>query len=59
MMMTKHRMLLNRVDDGPMFTSDDGDTLLAVDLESFIELGRPAVVTLTVEPGDRLNGLDD
>lgn len=43
-----------RVEDG-----DDARTVTYFDLPSYIDMGSPKLVTVTIEPGDRLNEGDD
>lgn len=47
----------NRLITFSQWDEDDGDVTTKVVLrrESWVDLGRPGVITITVEPGDKLN----
>lgn len=60
-MLTKQSLVLDfvwLVDDKATFSYDDGGNMVfwAVDGQAWADMGQPRKITVTIEPGDRLNG---
>lgn len=59
--LTKHQTVLDLQLDGTnesfaLYSQEDGQENFALDSINYEEMGRPSKITVTVRPGDRLNG---
>lgn len=42
--------------DPPQFSTEDRETVLTMDERVWSEMGRPQEITVTIEPGNQLDG---
>lgn len=53
----RSQMVLQRIAEG-VFEDEYDDILFRMDLERYAEMGCPETITLTIEPGARIDGAD-
>lgn len=51
----RSQVILHQLAEG-VYEDPEGDTLVRLDMERAADLGHPECITVTIEPGDRLNG---
>lgn len=54
-MLQAHRIVLDRLGDSTTYWTENGATEVALGIQECEDMGTPDKITVTIEPGDKLN----